>query len=223
MANSKLIGLYGGAFDPIHNAHISIAQNCIKKIGLKKVIFIPTGNSPSSKNLTAHHHRLEMLNIICKNNHFEISDFEIKEDLNQKKISYTLNTLKYFKKNIGSTLIFILGADAFSKINEWYKWEEILKYCHLVLADREGLEPNIRKMPNEVQIFFNDNVTNDVNDLILNNQGKIYPIRMPLFNESSSQIRDRLKKNLDIKDLIPETIHDYILQNRLYNLPGHNK
>tara|TARA_B100000767_G_C19632741_1_gene479005 strand:+ start:306 stop:977 length:672 start_codon:yes stop_codon:yes gene_type:complete len=223
MANNKLIGLYGGAFDPIHNAHISIAQNCIKKIGLKKVIFIPTGNSATSKILTAHHHRLEMLKIICKNNHFEISDFEIKEDLNQTKISYTLNTLKYFKKNIESTLIFILGADAFFNINKWYKWEEILKYCHLVVADREGLKSNIKKMPNEVQIFFNNNVTNDINDLIVNKQGKIYPIQMPMFNESSSQIRDRLKKNLDINDLIPDTIHDYILQNRLYNLPGHNK
>ena len=153
----------------------------------------------------------------------EISDFEIKEDLNQTKISYTLNTLKYFKKNIESTLIFILGADAFFNINKWYKWEEILKYCHLVVADREGLKSNIKKMPNEVQIFFNNNVTNDINDLIVNKQGKIYPIQMPMFNESSSQIRDRLKKNLDINDLIPDTIQDYILQNRLYNLPGHNK
>ena len=78
-------------------------------------------------------------------------------------------------------------------------------------------------MPNEVKIFFNDNVTNDINDLMKNNQGKIYPIQMPMFDESSSQIRDRLKKNLDIKDLIPKTIHDYIEQNSLYNLPGHSK
>ncbi|MDB4040283.1 nicotinate (nicotinamide) nucleotide adenylyltransferase [Methylophilaceae bacterium] len=223
MSDNKLIGLYGGAFDPIHNAHISIAQNCIKKIGLNKIIFIPTGNSPTYKNLTAHHHRLEMLNIICKNNNFEISDFEIKEYINQKKVSYTLNTLKYFKKNIESTLIFILGADVFSTINKWHKWKEILNYCHLVLVDRTSVESDINNMPNEVKIFFNDNVTNDINDLMKNDQGKIYPIQMSMFDESSSQIRDRLKKNLDIKDLIPKPIHDYILQNSLYNLPGHNK
>ena len=223
MSDNKLIGLYGGAFDPIHNAHISIAQNCIKKIGLNKIIFIPTGNSPTYKNLTAHHHRLEMLNIICKNNNFEISDFEIKEYINQKKVSYTLNTLKYFKKNIESTLIFILGADVFSTINKWHKWKEILNYCHLVLVDRTSVESDIKNMPNEVKIFFNDNVTNDINDLMKNDQGKIYPIQMSMFDESSSQIRDRLKKNLDIKDLIPKTIHDYIEQNSLYNLPGHSK
>ena len=52
MVDNKLIGLYGGAFDPIHNAHITIAQNCIKKLGLNKIIFIPTGHSPSSKILS---------------------------------------------------------------------------------------------------------------------------------------------------------------------------
>ena len=85
MEDNKLIGLYGGAFDPIHKAHISIAKNCIKLIGLKKVIFIPTGNSPHNKILGAPHHRLEMLNIVCNESHFEFSDFEINEHLNQKK------------------------------------------------------------------------------------------------------------------------------------------
>ena len=138
MVNNKLIGLFGGAFDPIHKAHISIAQNCIKKIGLDKIIFIPTGHSPDSKNLSSHNHRLKMLNIVCRGGEFEFSDFEINKYLNQKKISYTINTLKYFKKNNDSTLFFILGTDAFSKINSWHKWNEILNYCHLVLINRDG-------------------------------------------------------------------------------------
>ena len=79
MVDNNLIGLYGGAFDPIHKAHISIAQNCIKIIGLNKIIFIPTGNSPNNKIMSAHHHRLEMLNIVCKDSFSEYSDFEIKE------------------------------------------------------------------------------------------------------------------------------------------------
>ena len=153
MVDNKLIGLYGGAFDPIHKAHISIAQNCIKIIGLNKIIFIPTGNSPNNKIMSAHHHRLEMLNIVCKDNFFEFSDFEINEYLDQKKISYTINTLKYFKKKTGSTLLFILGTDAFSTINSWYKWNEILSYCHLVLIERSGKKSNIETMSTEVKNF----------------------------------------------------------------------
>ena len=81
MLDDKLIGLLGGAFDPIHNAHISIAEECIKKIGLKKIIFIPTGSS-ANKKLTNYNHRLEMVSLVCNNPNFQVSDFEIKKYLN---------------------------------------------------------------------------------------------------------------------------------------------
>ena len=223
MADNKLIGLYGGAFDPIHRAHLLIAQNCIKIIGLNKIIFIPTGNSPNNKIMSSHHHRLEMLNIVCNDSFFEFSDFEINEYLDQKKISYTINTLKYFKKMTGSTLLFILGTDAFSTINSWYKWNEILSYCHLVLIERLGEKAKINSMPTEVQEFFKDNIANGINDLKKNNYGKIYPIPMSVFQESSSEIRDRTMNNLDVKNFIPRTVQDYIIHNGLYKLPGHNK
>ena len=223
MVDNKLIGLYGGAFDPIHRAHLLIAQNCIKIIGLNKIIFIPTGNSPNNKIMSSHHHRLEMLNIVCNDSFFEFSDFEINKYLDQKKISYTINTLKYFKKKTGSTLLFILGTDAFSTINSWYKWNEILSYCHLVLIERGIEESDKEIMPTEVREFFKDNITNDINDLKNKHHGTIYSISMPVFKESSSEIRDRSMKNLDIKNFLPKTIQDYINHNGLYKLPGHNK
>jgi len=223
MVNNKLIGLYGGAFDPIHKAHILIAQNCLKTIGLNKIIFIPTGNSPNNKIMSAHHHRLEMLNIVCKDNFFEFSDFEINEYIDQKKISYTINTLKHFKKKTSSTLLFILGTDAFSTINFWYKWNEILSYCHLVLIERGSEKSDIGKMSVEVQEFFKDNVANDINELKKIGHGKIYPLPMSVFRESSSEIRDRSMKNLNNKKFLPKTIQDYIKNNGLYKLSGHNK
>ena len=82
MLKNQLIGLFGGAFDPIHNAHISIAKESIEQIGLNKIMFIPTGGSANNKTLVNHRHRLEMINLICNNSHFEVSDFEIKEYLN---------------------------------------------------------------------------------------------------------------------------------------------
>ena len=223
MVNNKLIGLYGGAFDPIHKGHILIAQNCLKTIGLNKIIFIPTGNSPNKKIMSAHHHRLEMLNIVCKDNFFEFSDFEINEYLDQKKISYTINTLKYFKKMTGSTLLFILGTDAFSTINSWYKWNEILSYCHLVLIERGIVKSDVKTMSTEVQKFFKDNITTDINDLKKNNHGAIYPIPMSVFQESSSEIRDRSVKSLDNENFLPKAIQDYIKNNELYKFQGHNK
>ena len=78
-------------------------------------------------------------------------------------------------------------------------------------------------MPTEVREFFKDNITNDINDLKNKHHGTIYSISMPVFKESSSEIRDRSMKNLDIKNFLPKTIQDYINHNGLYKLPGHNK
>ena len=164
-----------------------------------------------------------MLKIVCKEKKFESSDFEIKQYLNQKKISYTINTLKYFKKNSDFTFLFILGTDAFSTIDSWHKWNEILTHCHLILIERGVEKSDIETMPAEVKEFFKKNIAKDVNELKKNNHGKIYPISMPVFSESSSEIRNRAMKGLDFKEFLPIKIQEYIDKNKLYKLPGQNK
>ena len=77
MPANKLFGLYGGAFDPVHNAHIEIAKKCIDEINLNKLILIPTGRSAFNKSLTISKHRLEMLNLVFKNPNYDISRIEI--------------------------------------------------------------------------------------------------------------------------------------------------
>ena len=149
--------------------------------------------------------------------------FEINEYLNQKKISYTINTLKHFKKKTGANLLFILGTDAFLTINFWHQWNEILSYCHLILIERGNELSNMEKMSPEVKEYFKHNVANDIDDLKKNSHGKIFPIPMSIFPESSSEIRDRSMKNLNNKKFLPKTIQDYIKNNGLYKLSGHNK
>ena len=100
MVDNQLIGLYGGAFDPIHKAHIAIAQNCIKKIGLNKVIFIPTGNSPKNKILDDYYHRLEMLNIVCKKSLSLGEDIRLRSEDRPKRKIKRKNTLKKVKLSI---------------------------------------------------------------------------------------------------------------------------
>jgi nicotinate-nucleotide adenylyltransferase len=216
MLKNQLIGLFGGAFDPIHNAHISIAKESIEQIGLNKIIFIPTGGSANNKTLVSHRHRLEMINLICNNSHFEVSDFEIKEYLNNKKNSYTINTLRFFSEDSKSTFFFILGSDAFSSINSWYKWKELLDYSHLLLVERCDNKLSSNDMPSEVQKFLKKNITKNINDLKKYKHGLIYNLSMPFFDNSSSEIKNRLRKSLDVKNLLPKIIQEYIAQHNLY-------
>ena len=137
--NSKktpLIGLFGGAYDPIHNGHLMIANDLIKKLGLDEFIFIPTGISVTEKNLTPAKHRLQMINLALTNKKMKVSTFEVEESLGSKK-SFTFDTLKYFFKKSNAINFFIMGSDNFLKINTWKNWEKLLNYAHIILVDRQ--------------------------------------------------------------------------------------
>ena len=138
MSENKFIGLFGGAFDPIHKAHIEIAENVHKLLNLNKIIFIPTGISPFNKNLTEYNHRLAMLNLVCLNKNFEVSDIEIVKSISSSEKSYTIDTLKYLFDKNNATYFFILGSDALAQISDWYKWKDIIKYSHLIFVERQG-------------------------------------------------------------------------------------
>ena len=107
------IGIMGGTFNPIHNAHLLIAEMAREEYGLDRVIFITDGNPPhKSANVTAKQ-RFEMTHIaIADNSAFEEDDFEI----NRSEKSYTVNTLGYLKEKYpNNDLFFIIGEDSLNE------------------------------------------------------------------------------------------------------------
>jgi len=86
------IGLFGGAFDPVHYGHIQIANECLEKFNLKKVIIMPTGKSVFNKNLTVSKHRLEMLKKAFPSKKFEINDF-LKTSARDAKKSFPIKKI----------------------------------------------------------------------------------------------------------------------------------
>jgi nicotinate-nucleotide adenylyltransferase len=223
MKNNKLIGLYGGAFDPIHVAHLCIAENCINKIGLDKVIFVPTGMSPKNKKMLDSHHRLQMLKLACKNDYYEISDFEINQYLEYKKLSYTIDTLKFFYKNTDNTYLFILGRDSLASINSWHQWNDIIKYSHLLLIERNTNDFNESNTASTIKKFIKKYTTENISDLKSGRSGYIYKIQMRLLNSSSTDIKNKLANNIGITNLVTKEVEKYINQNKLYKLSGQTK
>ena len=122
------IGVLGGAFDPIHLGHLSIAQEAKEKASLSKILFVPTG-TPWMKNATEispARYRLEMAKIaIAGNPYFEVSPLEIERE----GISYTVQTLEEIKKEHGAEaeIFLILGMDSIMQIYEWKNPEKIKK------------------------------------------------------------------------------------------------
>ena len=195
------IGILGGTFDPIHNAHIEIAKNALKQFKLDKVWIMPTPNPPHKDNstLASEEDRINMIKLAIKGNDgLEFCDYELK--LGSEDKTYTADTLtKLVEDYPDDKFYFILGSDSLSSFINWYKPEVIVEKAQLLAVKRDDetgaeLEKNIAEIENKFGIM-------------------IPSIIMPEMNESSTLIRTG-EQTLDYS--VPKEVEKYILEHNLY-------
>ncbi|WP_339138016.1 MAG: nicotinate (nicotinamide) nucleotide adenylyltransferase [Candidatus Electrothrix sp. GW3-4] len=136
------IGLFGGAFDPVHNGHLAIAHQATKEAWLDVVLFIPTADPPHKAGLGASYwHRVAMLETALTGasmaqEHFVISLLEAELSFP----SYTVNTLSELKKRLlDPRCYFIIGADSLLDLHLWYQYQKLLCLTHLIVISRPGI------------------------------------------------------------------------------------
>lgn len=187
------VGIYGGTFDPVHVGHIITAQRVLEKRNLEKIIFIPAYISPlkTDKKYAPPEHRFKMLELALEDNeNFITSDIELK----RKNVSYTIDTLKELKKTYDEIEL-IIGYDNLLVFHKWHKPDEILELCKLVVLHRK-----VDIEPKEKNIYFD----------------KAEILDTPTIEISSTEIRERIEKNLPIDFLVPLKVKEYIYTNGLY-------
>lgn len=132
------ICIFPGTFNPIHEGHLKMANFALKKYNFEKIIFIPAYVPPHKEiNSNLAKHRYKMVELAIKNNpKFEISDIEYQSEGK----SYSLITVKKIieQYNIKDRLNFIIGTDAFAKIDTWYKADELKNLVHFIVFPRKG-------------------------------------------------------------------------------------
>lgn len=132
------ICIFPGTFNPIHEAHIKMAEFALQKYNFDKIIFIPSYLPPHKeidRNLADH--RFKMVQLATKyNSKFEVSDIEYKSEGK----SYSLITVKKLidEYELKGKIDFIIGTDAFAKINSWYHAEELKPLVHFIVFPRRG-------------------------------------------------------------------------------------
>lgn len=208
MQKKRLIGIKGGTFDPIHFGHLRPALEVSNALQLDEVRFIPVfqpvhRNTPS----VSADQRCEMIELaINSQSVFKLDRIEIEHG----GPSYTVDTLKKIKDSEPeSTLVLIMGSDAFAKFDQWRDWPGILKLANIVITHRPG-EP----MPNEGEvgrIFYQHWVP-----MLTEDCGQIVDIPVTQLDLSATALRAYLKKGDSVDYLMPKTVIDYIYQNHLY-------
>ncbi len=206
-----MLGILGGIFDPIHYGHLSAAWQAYQSLELDELRFMPCNRPPhKSAPFASAAHRIHMLNLAIKDiPAFKIDDRELKFN----DISYTINSLTQIRKEIGDTPIcLLLGRDVFGQIATWHKPERLLQLAHLVIVDR----------PEEMfkrNAFIDDLLTHEVTDpkaLKKQNAGLVYFEKNTPLCISSTIIREMLSSNLSPRFLLPDSVLNYIHDNKLY-------
>ncbi len=197
------IGIYGGSFDPIHNAHLKMAEAFTESCSLDKCIFIPTATSPFKigERHTNARKRYDMIALAIEDRkNFEISDFEIN---NPDDISYTYKTILHLKQEYKNDELFLLiGGDNAVKFEKWKNWQDILMLVQLCIVNRPGTMTEKEK--------------EEIKKALSNKSKEPHWVSAPLMEISSSIIRANVSKGFSINSLVPKKVENYIKQNRLY-------
>lgn len=193
-------GIMGGTFDPIHIAHLIIPRYAKEQFGLDRIIFMPGGSPPHKPGVTDKHLRLEMTRLGV-DGEFDVSDYEVRKD----EYSYTLKTLEYLKEKYpNDELFFIIGEDSLRDISKWYRPEDILSLCTLLVFPRisgASLSEAIAAARKRLN-------------------GKILAVNAPVFGISSSEIRYRLSEGKSVRHMTPDSVIEFIEKNGLYKNNG---
>ncbi len=185
------IAVFGGTFDPIHNAHLVVAREAAARYGLDRVLFVTSANPPhkTGETATSFEHRHRMVEIACHGEPlFEPSRLEEGDGK-----SYTVQTIAKVKRMIGSgdRLFFLIGSDAFAEIGTWHHSAELVRMVEFIVVTRPG---HVYETPPGA---------------------RIHPLETVALPVSSSEIRQKLAAGQPPKQL-PPGVFEYIQAHGLY-------
>ncbi len=205
----KRIGMFGGAFDPPHRAHLVLAQLAVEALELDALHIIPTGQAwHKARTLSSPEHRLAMTQLAFQGMPHMLVD---ERELQRVGPTFTIDTLEALQlENPGAQLYLIMGADQFSAFQQWHKWQTIAGLAIICIADRAPSTPTSAD---------NDAYFEAYKGL----ENRFVRLQMPLMATSATQIRQLMTSNagktLVANTLVTEPVARYISANHLYSLP----
>ncbi|MCL2811201.1 MAG: nicotinate-nucleotide adenylyltransferase [Clostridia bacterium] len=192
------LGVLGGSFNPVHNAHLTMARAAMEAFGLERVLFLPTGNPPHKRaGLAGKQHRLRMVELAIEGcPGFGVSDLEVR----RQGTTYTVDTLRVLRGRWpGASLYYIVGADTLLELFAWREIDAVLALCGFIVCTRPGWQ---------------EEAVEDCARRLRERGGVIHPLHMLGLDISSTMIRQGLEHT---EALVPPAVWGYLQEHWLYS------
>lgn len=198
----KRIGLLGGSFDPVHQAHVALAEVALAHLALDELRWIPVGHAwQKSRVMTPAEHRVAMVRLATRHEpRFVVDTIEV----DREGPSYTLDTVRALQAAEVADWFLVIGQDQYANLPSWHGWQELLQRVTLAVARRGDELPQapeaLRAVPH-----------------------RLMTLPLPALSVSSTDIRERLAQGQTPTTLVPAMVSDavagYIAHHQLY-APG---
>ena len=192
------LGMFGGAFDPPHLAHVALAQAAIGQLQLDQLRIFPTGQAwHKPQAMSAPEHRLAMCRLAFGQLPHAVID---ERELRRPGATYTIDTLRELKaEHPGAELFLVIGEDQAVALTRWREWEAILELAVICMAARLSAQANAGAAPAGLPA-----------------QAKVRLLRLPHMPENATEVRQRAAAGADIAHLVSPPVASYIEQHHLY-------
>jgi nicotinate-nucleotide adenylyltransferase len=190
----RRVGVFGGSFDPVHNAHLALARLALEQLALDEVRWIPAGQPwQKTRVLTDGADREAMVRLAIEGQPRFVLD---RIELRRKGVTFTLDTVRELDASEpGTEWFLILGQDQYATLHTWRDWRELVALVTLAIANRPDAEPtvnaHIARVPHQL-------------------------VTLPMMDVSSTEVRRRVAAGESIADLVPAAVASYIERRRLY-------
>jgi len=190
----KRVGMFGGSFDPVHNAHVALATLALEQLALDEVRWIPVGHpSQKTRRLSAAADREAMVRLAIEGEPRFVLD---RIELRRRGVSYTLDTVRALASaEPGDEWVLILGHDQYATLHTWRDWRELVARVTLAVANRPDAttapNPQIAQVPHQI-------------------------VNLPMMDISSTEVRRRVAAGESIANLVPPAVASYIERRQLY-------
>lgn len=196
-------GIFGGTFDPIHVAHLAVAEAALDDLGLASVTFIPAGEPPHKRDrmISSAEHRFAMVQAaVADNPGFRVSRVEMDRD----GPSYTVDTLAALAANASGSLALIMSMDSYLDLPNWREPRRVLELAALVVTPRDGV-------PDAEPDFLEQHFPGTA--------ARVVMLRGPRLRLSASDLRARAAAGRSLRYLVPDAVSAYISDHALYRNP----